>query len=83
MQLLGTIFIKIHTKLKCLTKILYHFYYYVILLQFSSTDPLTMHVNKKQYLKLSSNVKEAILKHKEAYEKRLQEDFKQVRIAFY
>ena len=42
-----------------------------------------MHVNKKQYLKLSSNVKEAILKHKEAYEKRLLEDFKQVRMAFY
>ena len=44
----------------------------------TSTDPLSNHVNRKQYLKLSSNVKEAVLKHRQAYEQRLQEDFKQV-----
>ena len=43
-----------------------------------ASDPLDRHVSKKQYLKISSNVKEALQKHKEAYEKRLQEDFKQV-----
>ena len=44
----------------------------------TSTDPLSNHVNRKQYLKLSSNVKEAVLRHRQAYEQRLQEDFKQV-----
>jgi hypothetical protein len=34
---------------------------------------------RRQYLKFSSSAKEALVKHKEAYEQRLQEDHKKVR----